>query len=81
MRFDEGIVTRSDIERHLEDAQQDIPAPGERRVVPLPVTPKVPTSGGSSSHAGHFVMEVALHALLPAPLDFFLPVAASAFRR
>ena len=81
VKFDESLVTRSDIEVYLEKALQVAAAePMKKEAAPLSVTRKSPASG-NSSHAGHFIMEVALHALLPAPLDFLLPVAATALRR
>lgn len=81
VRFDEGLVSRSEIEGFVKKALAAAAAPGERTSKALPLLRKSPASGVSSSPAGHFFMEVALHALLPAPLDFLLPVAATAFRR
>lgn len=81
VKFDEGLVTRSDIEGYLEKAlKAAADDPMKKEAAPLSVTRKSPASG-NSSHAGHFVMEVALHALLPSPFDFLLPVAATALRR
>lgn len=81
VRFDETLVSRNEIEAHLEKAFQLAAAPREGKPLPLPSRRSAHVSGISSSHAGSFVMEVALHALLPAPFDLLLPVAATAFRR
>lgn len=80
VRYDEGLVSRCDIEEEVVRALQAAATPGEREAGAQPVRRKAP-SRGSSSHTGSFVMEVALHALLPAPLDLLLPAAATAFRR
>lgn len=76
VRFDEGLVTRGDIEGHMARALRAVVTPGERAAGTQSVRLKAP-SRDSSTHAGHFVMEMALHAFLPAPLDLLLPV----FRR
>lgn len=80
VRFDEGIVSRSEIEARLEQALRAVRELKD-------AAPEHPTSrrsstarGESSPGIGHFVMEMALHAFLPAPLDLLLP-AATALRR
>lgn len=77
VRFDENLVTRSDIEGHVRRALQTVAIPGERGTVRRTISSRV----ASSSHAGSFVMEMALHALLPAPLDILLPAAATILRK
>ncbi len=81
VRFAESIVTRNDIEGYVRRALQAIATPGERETGVCSVRRKTPSRGVSSSTAGQFVMEMALHALLPAPLDLLLPAAATVFRR
>jgi hypothetical protein len=81
VRFDEGLVKRSDIEGYLDRAlltaltvaENGSDTPSPRR--------KVPASEVSSFSTGFFVKEMALHALLPSPLDLLVPAAASLFRR
>ncbi len=81
VRFDESTVTRSDIEEQVGRALQAISTPGDRKTGVCAVRWKAPSRGASSSHAGNFVIEMALHALLPAPLDILLPAAATVLRR
>lgn len=80
VRFDESLVTRGDVEEGVGKALQAAAA-GERKTGAVPVRRKSPAGGAPTSSAGQFVMEVALHALLPAPLDLLLPAAATVFRR
>ncbi|WP_026840041.1 HMA2 domain-containing protein [Citrifermentans bremense] len=77
VRFDEAAVSRTEIEGHLTSSLQTVSLHKEngdlaqlRRI----------SSDRNESSVGHFVMEMALHAFLPAPLDFLLP-AATAFRK
>lgn len=72
--FDEALVSRSEIEEHLERAFKDAARQKQAQR-------SVPPRGESSSGVGHFFMEMALHAFLPAPLDLLLPTAATVFRR
>jgi hypothetical protein len=83
VRFDESLVTRSEIEGHLDRALQAVAIQKEKGAG-LPQFQRVTPSRGasaSSSGVGHFIMEMALHAFLPAPLDLLLPTAATVFRR
>lgn len=80
VRFDEEVVSRCEIEAQLERALQEVHEQKESGTG-LPAMRRSTTVRGDSSHGvGHFVMEMALHAFLPAPLDLLLP-AASALRR
>jgi len=81
VRFDENLVTRSEIEAHLGQALQAVAVQKEGGSRFSQVRRAVPSRGASSTGVGHFVMEMALHAFLPAPLDLLLPTAATAFRR
>ncbi|HBG06142.1 MAG: hypothetical protein A2075_02470 [Geobacteraceae bacterium GWC2_58_44] len=82
VRFDENLVSRSEIEGHLAAALQAVAVQKERGPELSPVRRAAPSrAGSSSSGVGHFVMEMALHAFLPAPLDLLLPTAATVFRR
>lgn len=80
VRFDESLVSACEIEERLEkallvaSAQKD--ACHERGIARR----GAPGRGHSTPGVGHFVMEMALHAFLPAPLDLLLP-AATALRR
>lgn len=77
--FDDKMVTREEVEAHLGKALQAATTSGEeRRQFPLRRnSPSRETRPG----VGHFMMEMALHAFLPAPLDLLLPTAATAFRK
>jgi hypothetical protein len=79
VRFDESLITRSEIEGHLDHALQAVAIQKEKGAG----VPQFQRSsrGASSSGVGHFFMEMALHAFLPAPLDLLLPTAATVFRR
>ena len=81
VRFDESLVTRGEIEEHLDSALKAVAIQKEQGGLPQfrRTTPSRGTS--ASSGVGHFVMEMALHAFLPAPLDLLLPTAATVFRR
>lgn len=77
VRFDEAAVSRTEIEGHLASALQTVSQLKDSGdLAPLRRAP----SDRNESSVGHFVMEMALHAFLPAPLDFLLP-AATAFRK
>lgn len=80
VRFDETVVTRADIEERLAKTLASITAGGHRTGT-VPARRKNADSGVPSSTAGHFIMEMALHTLLPAPLDLLLPAAAAVLRR
>ena len=81
VRFDENIVSRTEIEEQLGRALQSAAKQKESGAPYLPARRKVPSRDASSQGVGHFMMEMALHAFLPAPLDLLLPTAATAFRR
>lgn len=81
VRFDESRVTRCEIEAQLGEALRAVALQKERGPEFPRVRRSAASSGASSSGVGHFVMEMALHAFLPAPLDLLLPTAATAFRR
>jgi hypothetical protein len=78
--FDEKLVSRGEIEAHLGQALRAVAERKERGDRPVQVRPSAPARG-TSSGVGHFVMELALHAFLPAPLDLLLPMAATGLRR
>ena len=78
--FDENLVSRSEIEEHLDRALQTVLMLKERGLEIPRLKHAAPSRGASSNGVGHFMMEMALHAFLPAPLDLLLP-AATAFRR
>lgn len=80
VRFDESVVSRIEIEGHLCRALQEVSVRKEKGAGHPPLRRSAPARGDSASGVGHFVMEMALHAFLPAPLDLLLPTAA-AFRR
>lgn len=78
--FSEDVLPRCEIEAHLHGALKAAARVKEEGGA-LPqfrrnAAPREASHGG----VGHFVMEMALHAFLPAPLDLLLPTAA-AFRR
>jgi hypothetical protein len=82
--FDETRVSRDELELQLQKALQAAaePCPGALATQPrpAPVTASVaPPAVGLT--AGELFLEVALHALLPAPLDLLLPAAATVLRR
>lgn len=79
VRFDESLVSRSEIEEHLDRALQTVPA--RNGGAELPYVRRSSAVRGDSHGVGHFVMEMALHAFLPAPLDLLLPTAATVLRR
>ena len=81
VKYDESVVTRSEIEGHLGRALQDVVMHKEGGAGVPRVRRSAPSQAAPSSGVGHFVMEMALHAFLPAPLDLFLPTAATVFRR
>jgi len=81
VRFDENLVSRIEIEEHLESALQAVAKHKESGAQYKPARRPVPSRDASPQGVGHFVMEMALHAFLPAPLDLLLPTAATAFRR
>lgn len=80
IRFDEKLISRDEIEKLLGRALKAVALQKE-----CECKPSAPCRGSSASESnsgvGHLVMEMALHALLPGPLDLLLPVAATAFRR
>jgi|SRR6185369_3479939 len=81
VRFDENTLTAGEIEAQLGGALQAVVALKERESS-LPQVRRTPSArSASSSGVGHFVMEMALHAFLPAPLDLLLPTAATVFGR
>lgn len=80
VRFDEDLVSRVAIEEELMRAMKAA-TDGTAKRKAAPVGRKAALVAASSSSAGHFVIELALHALLPAPLDLLLPAAATVFRR
>lgn len=80
VRFDESVVTRTEIEAHLDGALQAVALQKDRGAECSQVR-RPAASRAAASGVGHFVMEMALHAFLPAPLDLLLPTAATAFRR
>ena len=84
VRFDEQLLSRHEIEEHLDSALQTAAAAQKERGAQVPLAKRSTSSreaSSSSSGVGHFVMEMALHAFLPAPLDLLLPMAATGFRR
>jgi len=81
VRFDESLVTRNEIEGHLGRALQAAVMQKERGADCTPVRRSAAYREESSSGVGHFLMEMAIHAFLPAPLDLLLPTAATVFRR
>lgn len=81
VRFEESLVTRSEIEGHLGRALKAVVMQMERGADFVPVRRSAAYREESSSGVGHFLMEIAIHAFLPAPLDLLLPTAATVFRR
>lgn len=79
VRFDENSISRSEIEKHIDSAVQTAIANSNKMTTVFSVQRK--SASESSFQAGQFVMDMAMHALIPAPLDFFLPVAANVFRK
>jgi hypothetical protein len=80
VRFDEKLANHGDIEVYLGRALQAAVAPGDQATTGAAARSRAVTPDSSFS-AGQFVMEMALHAFLPAPLDLLLPAAATVFRR
>lgn len=80
VRFDESLITLSEVEEHLGTALRSVAEQKETGAKYLPARRAVP-SREATSGVGHFVMEMALHAFLPAPLDLLLPTAATVLRR
>ncbi len=80
VKFDESLVTRKGIDVYVGKALQVVTTKGEWQAGVQSDRRESPFRG-SSFNAGHFAMEMALHAFLPAPLDLLLPAAATAFRR
>lgn len=78
IRFDEKVVSHAEIQERISCAidtlallkQQGMGQPSVRRGA----------AARNESSVGHFVMEMALHAFLPAPLDLLFP-AATALRK
>ena len=81
VRFEESLVTCGEIEAHLGRALQAVVMRQERGSEFSPVRRNAASRNASSPGVGHFFMEMALHAFLPAPLDLLLPTAATVFRR
>lgn len=74
VRFDESTVSRSEIEGHLDLALQ---ADVNRQQWEQEYLADRRNTGpllSQRSGLGNFVMEAALHAFLPAPLDLLLPL-------
>jgi hypothetical protein len=79
VRFDEKLANHGDIEVYLGRALQAAVTPGDQ--APTGAVARRAATRDASFSAGQFVMEMALHAFLPAPLDLLLPAAATVFRR
>ncbi len=77
--FDDNAFTRKEIEQRIEAAVQT--AVGNFSKTTIAYSAQRKTASESNFQAGQFVLDMALHALIPAPLDFFLPVAANVFRK
>lgn len=77
--FDDGVIPRSEIEKHIVSAV-NTSVVNTNKMTAVHSTQRKPVNA-STFQAGQFVMDMALHALIPAPLDFFLPVAANVFRK
>lgn len=80
IRFDEKVLTRFEIEEDVAKALQAAAA-CTKTVAANPLGRRSVSPRETSSSAVSLVMDMALHAILPAPLDFLLPIAANAFRR
>lgn len=80
VRFDEVLLSRGKLEREVKRALLDILA--QTDVKPAGFAALSSTyRAASASHAGQFLMEMALHLFVPAPLDLLLPAAATVFRK
>lgn len=78
IKFDENVVSRAAVEELLSEALRSA---GQQKQQALQnAASRRSSARGDASGVGHFVMEMALHAFLPAPLDLLLP-AATALRK
>lgn len=75
VRFDERLVSRGALERQVNQALLTLET-AESPQGPLPSRRK-PSRDAATTGTGNFLMEVALHAFLPAPFDLLLPAAAA----
>jgi len=75
--FDEGAVSRSEVEGQLAQVLQAAATHETQAVPSAPVRRPSVHRQTSTRGAGPFGLEMALHALLPAPLDLLLPTAVA----
>jgi hypothetical protein len=78
--FAEEVVPRSEIEAHLHGALEAAAIAKEEGVTFPQLRRNTATREASHGGVGHFIMEMAMPAFLPAPLELLLP-AAAALRR
>ena len=79
VRFDEILLSRVKLESELKMALQDMAKPDRNQAGY--VIGNLNSRAASSYHAGHLMIEMALHLFLPPPLDLLLPAAATVFRK
>lgn len=79
VRFDEVLLSRGKLESEMKMALQEM-AKSERNPAGF-VIRNLTSRAASSYHAGHLMIEMALHLFLPPPLDLLLPAAATVFRK
>ena len=77
VRFDEKAINRAELDSCLRKALEAAEESTERQAGLPPQT----TGGAGLFPTGRILMEMAVHALLPAPLDLILPAAMSMLRR
>ena len=77
VRFDEKLISRAELDICLRKALEAAEAAEENKAH----TPPGTAAGDNSYPAGRLVMEMVIHAILPAPLDFILPAAMGMLRR
>jgi copper chaperone CopZ len=78
--FAEEVLPRNEIEAHLHGALK-LAARAKVEGAALPQFRRnTATREESQGGVGHFIMEIAMHAFLPAPLELLIP-AAAALRR
>ncbi|OGT98770.1 MAG: hypothetical protein A2X80_09865 [Geobacteraceae bacterium GWB2_52_12] len=77
VEFNEGQLTRDDLVARIKETLAcEIPVP--EKSAPLPTAPTSPK--GPSFFSGSMLADVALHLLLPAPLDLLLPAIGPTHR-
>jgi len=77
VRFDEKLINRAEMDICLSKALQAVESSAENHIF----TPSRTAAGDNPFPAGRMIMEMVVHAMLPAPLDLILPAAVGILRK